>query len=126
MSQDKTLANWLALYLNSVLMLSDVSIALYFVFHSLPLLAFYKRFDRSLDTILGCTLADELANKNMLELLLLVVFALEPLPKSQDRSRTAFSGQKASVPGFHDCRRLFLLDTPSLILLSITSFKLFL
>lgn len=85
---------------------------------------FNRRFNESLGTILGGNLGDELSNRNVLELLLLLLVTLVPLPKSPDRSEKALSGQRASAFGFNGYRGLFLSGTQSSILLSITSSRL--
>ena len=123
-SQDKAPADWPTLWLESALRPPDVSIALFFVFHSLRSSEFNRGFDGSLGTILGGNLGDELPDGNVLELLPLLLVALVPLPRSRDRSRTALSGRRAGALGFNGRRGLFLPGTPSSTLLSITSSRL--
>lgn len=103
-----------------------MSIALFFVFHDLQSSDFNKKFNESLNTIPSGNLGDELPNKNVLKLLLLLFIALILLLKSPDKSRIAFFCQKTDELGFDSCSELFLLDISLLILLSITFFKLFL
>lgn len=98
----------------------------FFVFHSLQLLKFNRKFNKLLGTILSINLNDKLPNKNVLELLILLLIALILLPKSQNKSKIIFFGQKTCVLGFDACRVLFLPDTLLSILLSIIFSKLFL
>lgn len=101
-----------------------MSIALCIVFHSLQLSEFNKGFNGSMGTILGDNLGDELHNRNVFELLPLLVVALVPLLRSQDRSEIALSDQRTSALDFDGRRELFMPSTLSSILLSITSSKL--
>ena len=101
-----------------------MSIALFFVFHSLQSSEFNKGFDRSLGTILDSNLGDELPNGDVLELLPLLLIALVSLPKSRDRRGIALSDRRAGALDFDGRRGLFLPGIPSSILLSITSSRL--
>lgn len=101
-----------------------MSIALFFVFHNLQLSDFNRGFDESSGTILGGNLVEELANRTVLELLLLLFVPLVSSPKSLNRSKIALSSQRVDMFGLDGYRKLFLPSTPSSILLSIISFRL--
>lgn len=123
-SRDKAPADQLTLQLKSPRPL-NMSIVFFLIFHSLQSQDFNRGFNRSLGTILGTNLSDELLNRNIFELLLLLLVALVPSSRSPDRSRTALFDQKASTLDFDKHRRLFLPSILSSILLFIISSKLF-
>lgn len=59
----------------------------------------------------GSKLGNELFNKNILKLLVLLLITIVLLPRSSDRNKTALYGRKTSALSFDSHRRLFLPGT---------------
>lgn len=76
--------------------------------------------------IFGNNVSDKIFNKNLLELLFLLLVALVLLLKSHDKIQITYFSQTSEAFSFNGHRKLFFLNTPSLILISIIFLKLFL